>query len=707
MGLKSFLHPDKDALAKLVSNFFRNLLGVYIVLFIFDYVSPGYVEFYIDLDWLLYPLVVTGAASLIFYAQKLKSSNNVRFEEIKRLISYVFLVMLLITTAQSFAPELMIDWMTLLMLTAIALGVVTFYLNKDKLDAIEEEARQEELGEKKREMEFPDKFPQINRLWGVRWIVRWMYKEGWWYSALVIILLVIGFSIRLYRLGDLSLWWDETITGEVVTRIRETGLPLEPSGLEYYWRGIAYHYFVVLFTYLFGLTEFAIRFPSLLFGMGIVLLSFLVGKKINKIVGLFVLIFMTFSTFNIEYSRFARFYIMNAFLFMLSIFIVYEGFFKDKMKYKILSLIIFLIMVHTVQLGSFFLFVLGSYFIYELIRFTKSEEELKKIVTKNKINFIFCGFALIIFIFDNLFQTLFSISLIRAYEEIETVPAPPSYPIVKIPEWDLFYFMNGSHIPVIFLFIFLIYLLLNLSKNMVSDRKQFLIYISIIFFISVISFESLNREVVGARIYLIFEGLYAVLSLYSIFSVLKIYIKQQKVLKFVSLISVVLLIMSITPNFYERITIDYGDDVSHDSFRTTYVAAYRADYKTQYLYLDEHIQIGDIWINIMNSPYFYINKIPDYFFNQNYRWNTYALLDENGNFRTDEGSILINSANNLEDIIANNPSKRIWLVVNGGSVNILSTTHVRSDFLRFLETNEDKVIYESPDGYSRILLFNN
>ena len=107
----------------------------------------------------------------------------------------------------------------------------------------------------------------------------------------------------------------------------------------------------------------------------------------------------------------------------------------------------------------------------------------------------------------------------------------------------------------------------------------------------------------------------------------------------------------------------------------------------------------------MSSPYFYINKSPDYMLNQNYRWNTNAILDGEGNFRSGK-SILINKANDVISIVENNQNKRVWLVVNGGSINILSTTHVRSDFLRLLKENEDKIVFQSHDKYSMVLLFN-
>jgi hypothetical protein len=79
-------------------------------------------------------------------------------------------------------------------------------------------------------------------------LLRWMYGEGWIYSSVVILTMMVGLIIRLYRLGELGLWWDEFATGTYVRRILETGTPSYPSGLGYYWRGVAYHYIVSFFT---------------------------------------------------------------------------------------------------------------------------------------------------------------------------------------------------------------------------------------------------------------------------------------------------------------------------------------------------------------------------------------------------------------------------------------------------------------------------
>jgi uncharacterized membrane protein len=167
MNLRLPSLPDKDALKDFVSDIFRNLLAVYIILLVFNFLSPGYVEFYIVLDLLLYPLMVLGGASLLFYAQRLERSDTIKFETVKKWTSYGFLGLLLIAALRSILSLSLPDaGKTPLMIAAVLLGAITFYLNRDKIDEIEDEARQEEMEEKRREMEFAGRSPRVNRVWG-------------------------------------------------------------------------------------------------------------------------------------------------------------------------------------------------------------------------------------------------------------------------------------------------------------------------------------------------------------------------------------------------------------------------------------------------------------------------------------------------------------------------------------------------------------
>lgn len=203
MSLRLRSLPDKEDLERLVFEIFRNLFVVYLILQIFNYLVPGYVWFYFNLDRLLYLLIGLGAASLIFYAEALVKSDKTKFERINKCISYAFLGLLLLVAVQSVVPELMLEWArTPLIVVTVAFGVVTFYLNRDELEDVEEEARQGEMEEKRREMEFAEKYPRINQIWGLRWIMRWMHKEGWWYSVGLAVIILLFILFGTFHLGQ-------------------------------------------------------------------------------------------------------------------------------------------------------------------------------------------------------------------------------------------------------------------------------------------------------------------------------------------------------------------------------------------------------------------------------------------------------------------------------------------------------------------------
>nr|WP_304364517.1 glycosyltransferase family 39 protein [Methanosarcina sp. KYL-1] len=489
----------------------------------------------------------------------------------------------------------------------------------------------------------------------------------------------------------------------VIRRILEEGAPLYPSELNYYWRGVAYHYIVAVFSFIYDMNEFWLRFPSVIFGMGIIFLSFYYGRKVNKFVGLLVLLFLTFSPYNLEYSRFARFYIMNSFLYMLSIYTVYEGFIKNDLKYKIASLVICIIMVHTVQLGSSFIFVLGTYFVYEFFIILRSKEKMP-VLRKNAVNFFLLGLTTYFCLSGNLFNKFLSVHYTFAYQLLPTL-APKSYPLIKIPEWSFFEFSAKYYLFPLFAILCIVPALMPIIRSN-KEKCSYFEYMSLVFILSVIGFEIANRNVIGPRTYLFLDGLFVILSMSSIYIILRILFKNEVYVKFLSLSIVIILVFSIQPSFYEILTLDYGDDITNDPFRTTNVAAYRADYKTTSKYITEKINNEDILISVMEAPYFYLGRTPNYTLNQNDRWNTYSIFD-NGNFiYTDDGSLLINKADDIYEIIESNKDKKVWLLVNGASIHVLYTVHVREDFLQFLEKNMDKVVYESPDGYSKVLLFN-
>ncbi|MFA6098546.1 MAG: hypothetical protein WCV50_00080 [Patescibacteria group bacterium] len=558
-----------------------------------------------------------------------------------------------------------------------------------------------------RATKFKENYPEIARVPLIGLICKWYYQNGKIYSTVVLILLVMAAVLRLYHLGTLSLWWDEGTAGLVSKAILQKGVPF--MGEIFYWRGVAYYYLVSVFTASFGLTEFWLRFPSFLFGMGIVFLSFWYAKKINKWIGLLTLFFLVFSTYNIEYSRFARFYIMNAFLFLAAVYTIYLGFFQNKFKYKILSVVIFLLMLMTVQLGAIFMAIIGVWCIFFIYQLISKHRHIFATIKNNISNLIFLPIIVCIYYMDNPFQKFLQLDVTYAKNVLLGVDTP-TYPLFQFPQWYLFDFFNKNYIPLIF-FIFIgllfIYLFFKKLKSQVKIGKQlsFLVYLYAVLFLSVIIYEIGSRNVVGPRIFLFAEGIYVIISSFAIYFIIKIFINNKKLQIFCTLVVLILLTVLIQPNFYDRITIQYGDDVSKDPFRNTSVAAYRADFKTQYTYLNEQIGPGDIWINVVSSYDFIMDRKPDYIFNQSGSSISKSIIDNNYNFINREGSKILTSVQDVQKIIDTKDTRKVWLVINGGSINVLYTVHVRNDFINFLNTNKEKIVYLSPDGLSKVFLF--
>ena len=81
-------------------------------------------------------------------------------------------------------------------------------------------------------------------------------------------LLAAGFWLRVRHLEDLGLVVDEGNQALAVRGILQYGVPKVDSGL-IYARAVSFLYAQAASAALFGLNEFSLRFPSVLFGVGL------------------------------------------------------------------------------------------------------------------------------------------------------------------------------------------------------------------------------------------------------------------------------------------------------------------------------------------------------------------------------------------------------------------------------------------------------
>ena len=136
--------------------------------------------------------------------------------------------------------------------------------------------------------------------------------SDWPRSAPVVAILLLALALRVYRLADQSLWFDETLSWWVAT----TDIPgfLLPYG--------AYtplYYFLIGAVSFLGKSEFLLRFASVFFGVLSVVMIERVGRRVGgERVGLLAALLLAINPFAIWFAQDARMYAMVPFFVLVA-----------------------------------------------------------------------------------------------------------------------------------------------------------------------------------------------------------------------------------------------------------------------------------------------------------------------------------------------------------------------------------------------------
>ena len=135
-----------------------------------------------------------------------------------------------------------------------------------------------------------------------------MKTTGW--HKVILLLLMLAFALRVYRLGTQSLWWDEMSTAARAL------IPFsEMLDNLFAVRNHVPLYFLLMrpWARLTGQTEFALRFFSVLWGVTGVALTFRLGRRVaGEWVGMLAALLLSVSPLHVWYSQEARMYAMVA-----------------------------------------------------------------------------------------------------------------------------------------------------------------------------------------------------------------------------------------------------------------------------------------------------------------------------------------------------------------------------------------------------------
>lgn len=144
---------------------------------------------------------------------------------------------------------------------------------------------------------------------------RWKSPKG--VMALLVLVLLLAFALRLYRLGYQSLWYDEAVSMHLAMKdlgslTLHTARDIHPP---------LYYYLLHFWILTVGSSEFSAAFLSLVFGVLIIALCYRLGSELcDRRAGLLTAFLIAVSPFNLWYSQEVRMYTLGAFLGLVSLY---------------------------------------------------------------------------------------------------------------------------------------------------------------------------------------------------------------------------------------------------------------------------------------------------------------------------------------------------------------------------------------------------
>jgi len=162
-------------------------------------------------------------------------------------------------------------------------------------------------------------FPQIRAALPNRYEKAAARKE----VAALLAILLLGFALRLVRLEDREIWYDEAFAvlyaeKEIPAIVSGTITPVQGAAADIH--PLLYYFFLHNWMSL-GQSPFVVRFPSIVFGLLSICLVFGLGRELfTREVGLLAMTLAAVSPFHIWYSQEARMYSLLCLASLLSIY---------------------------------------------------------------------------------------------------------------------------------------------------------------------------------------------------------------------------------------------------------------------------------------------------------------------------------------------------------------------------------------------------
>ena len=193
------------------------------------------------------------------------------------------------------------------------------------------------------------------------------------------VILILGLFLRLYGITRESLWIDEGFSigaARDIFKVMKSPTPIDFINNYVDKNPPLYFIFLNLWMKLFGTSEFAVRFPSVIIGlMSIFMIYKLAELLFNKEAGLFASFFLAVTYIHVYYSQETRYYNLFVLLAIVSFYFLEKFFDKGEIKYAA-GYMIFTAMLLYTHVHSIFLVLTQN--VYFILLFIFSEEFRKK-----------------------------------------------------------------------------------------------------------------------------------------------------------------------------------------------------------------------------------------------------------------------------------------------------------------------------------------
>ncbi|WP_208341818.1 glycosyltransferase family 39 protein, partial [Aetokthonos hydrillicola] len=462
---------------------------------------------------------------------------------------------------------------------------------------------------------------------------KWSIWGEWVFLAFII---GVGFGLRIYNLSFMDLDTDEHTSLDATRGILRTGAPIATSGI-WYTRGPFYHYLLAFWLRLVGDSVIHGKYLSAFFGTATLILIYIIARRITgKVwIALLVTAVLAINPWEVWYSRYIRFYQVQQFMSLLSVWTFFKAFIERSRKnnYQPIFFVTLTLTLLTQEISLTLLpaFLLGFLYFYRPFNLLKDWQ------------IVFGSFmTIVIFIYDLGFA---SIRLLTPLPAISDSTAPYlRLHFTNITEFASNLLVGSDRMQTLYTLLFFVGFVYFIKRQNGKIVFLFSLVFSQILLVSILCYDTAERY--GYAIYPIF----VLLAIYSAICITEsIGAKLQGVLdgllpiRAIALsIAILLVLGNIEP---ARTLAAYNESINRRNSQI-------------FEYIQKHKQKGDVVISTLPSlAVTNLGKL-DYFlmgtgyFDATY-WHEGRLIDRWA------GGVVLNNLEQMNRVLEK--SKRVWI----------------------------------------------